>query len=90
MRYRASGKYFLREIAGETLLVSVAEDCINGMVTFNETGAFLWRRLEEGCTPEGLVSALQKEYDVPEAVAKADVARFIENAVRCGMAEQDI
>ena len=40
--------YLLREIAGEYMLVPLGESGLtfNSIVTFNETGAFIWKKLK--------------------------------------------
>ena len=72
--------FILREVAGNYIVVAVgnAVKQFNGVITLNETGAFLWKQLEKGCDEEKLLSALLEEYEVDEETAKADVKSFIE------------
>ena len=49
----------------------------NMMITLNETGKFLWERLEKGTDEEALVAALLGEYDVDEQTARKHVALFV-------------
>jgi len=71
--------FILRQIAGETMVIpSGAELNLNMMITLNETGCFLWERLQEGTTEDALVAALLEEYDVDEATARAQVVKFVE------------
>ena len=49
----------------------------NGMINLNESGAMLWRALENGATEEGLTELLLSEYDIDRAAAAADVNEFI-------------
>lgn len=71
--------YMLRKVADCFVVVpvgaAVAE--FNGMINLNEVGAFLWRQLESDTTPEAVLSAMLEEYEVDEAVAKADLDKFI-------------
>ena len=70
--------YILREIAGEYVVIPSGEDLdLNLMITLNETGSFLWKKLTDGATEEELVKALLAEYDVDEARAKNAVNAFI-------------
>lgn len=71
--------FVLKEIAGSFIVVSVGERVkeFNGVITLNETGVLLWKKLESGATEEELVKALLSEYDVDEATAKADVSGFV-------------
>ncbi len=71
--------YMLRKVADCYVVVpigaAVAE--FNGMINLNEVGAFLWRQLESETTFEAVLSAMLDEYEVDEAVAKADLEKFI-------------
>lgn len=72
--------FILREVAGNYIVVAVgsAVKQFNGVISLNETGAFLWKKLEEGCEEKDLLSALLDEYEVESAVAEADVKAFLE------------
>ena len=73
--------FVLRQVAGNYIVIGVGGDAVNfnGMVTINETGAFLWELLEKGCDKEDLLAALLKEYDVDEESAKKDITAFLQN-----------
>ena len=71
--------FILRQIAGETMVIPSGDELnLNMMITLNDTGRFLWERLQEGTTEETLVDALLDEYDVDEATARMQVAKFVE------------
>ncbi len=70
--------FILRTVAGETVAVPTgAQLQTNMMITLNETGKFLWERLEKGTDEEALVAALLGEYDVDEQTARKHVALFV-------------
>ena len=70
--------YVLREVAGNNIVVNVGGSVdFNGMITLNETGALLWRTLEQNADEKTLVQALLEEYDIDEQTALTDVKRFI-------------
>ena len=71
--------FVLRAIAGSNIVVPVgaATAQFNGMITLNDSGAFLWRELEKGADVDSLTEALLREYDVDEATARACAADFI-------------
>ncbi len=70
--------FVLRSVAGETVVVPTGDDLdLNMMITLNETGKFLWQKLEQGTEQEELVTALLGEYDVNEQTARGHVALFI-------------
>ena len=69
--------FMLRKVAGYYV---VGESCVdfNGMVNLNETGAFLFRRLQQETSREELIQALLEEYEVDEATAGQAVDGFLE------------
>ena len=71
--------FLMRTVAGKTVVLPCDEALdLNMMITLNDTGAFLWEKLQEETTQEALVAALLGEYDVDEETAKASVAAFVE------------
>jgi len=71
--------FHLREVAGQTVVLpSGAELDLNMMITLNETGAFLWEKLQEETSEAALVDALLAEYDVDKATAQRSVRVFVE------------
>ena len=52
----------------------------NGIITLNETGAFLFERMQKGTSREDLIDALLAEYEVTPDKAAADVDIFIQKA----------
>lgn len=73
-------KFILREVMGDYVAVAVGKDAkdFHGMITLNETGAFLWNALKEETTEAELVEKMLEEYDVSKDVAKKDVERFVQ------------
>ncbi len=79
--------YMLRKVADCYVVVpigaAVAE--FNGMINLNEVGAFLWRKLESETTFDEVLASMLSEYEVDEAVAKADLQRFIKELEDAGL-----
>ncbi|ACV61546.1 conserved hypothetical protein [Desulfofarcimen acetoxidans DSM 771] len=71
--------YLLREVAGSHVVVPTGKATLDftGVITLNETGAFLWKLLADGKTGQELLGALLEEYDTTEAKAKADIDLFL-------------
>ena len=71
--------YLMREVAKSHVVVPTGEAALDfsGMMTLNETGAFLWRQLEAGKTESELVAALLEDYDTAETIAQADISEFL-------------
>lgn len=72
--------FLLREVAGCYVVVPVGKTAVdfNGMLNLNETGAFLWKKLQTETTREKLIADLLDEYEVSEEVASADIDKFID------------
>ena len=67
--------FCLREMGGYFIVVPVGERNLSfhKMITLNETGAFLWKQLEQETTIEALVDALTTEYAVDAETALSDI-----------------
>jgi hypothetical protein len=50
--------------------------------SLNETGAFVWRRLEDGIARAEIVAQVVEEYDVGIAEAEIAVARLLDELVQ--------
>ena len=69
--------FILREVAGDTIVMPTGDMDINAMITLNETGAFLWKLLEQETTVEELAAAIIKEYNTDEQTAKTAAEGFV-------------
>jgi len=70
--------FVLREVAGEIVVIPSGADLdLNMMITLNDTGRFLWEKLEAGAEEGELVQDLLKEYDVDQATAQKAVDAFV-------------
>ncbi|MBR1738319.1 MAG: PqqD family protein [Firmicutes bacterium] len=81
--------YLLREVAGSFVVVPVGEETLDfsGVITLNESGAQLWKKLEKGMSKEDVVKEMLAEYDAPEDVIKKDVDEFIEKLTGADLLE---
>lgn len=72
--------YLIREIAGAYIVVPAGEQVaeFNGLMTLNETAAFIWNILVNGAEEDEIVKAIVDEYDVSQSVATNDVKKVIE------------
>jgi hypothetical protein len=72
--------FVIREIAGQYMAVPVGErvNDLHGMIALNETGAFIWKLLEDEKTEEDLARALTEEYEVSYEEALEAVREFLE------------
>lgn len=81
--------FILRNVAGTHIVVPVSQNILNyrGMLSLNETGAFLWTALEKGTDRQALLELLLEEYDVPRQVAQADMEEFLARVDAIGALE---
>ena len=83
---KLKGNLFLQQVADTWTVLPMGKDVINfdGIMTLNETGVILWKKLEEEVEKQDLVDALRAEYDVSEEQALADIEEFIEKLSLAG------
>ena len=79
-----------REVAGNNVVVAVGEasEKFNGMMKLNETGCFLWEKLEGGITRDELVNSLLEAYNVDKDTASVGVDKFIAELEKLGCIEK--
>ncbi len=81
----------LRQVADTwvVLALNAANVDLNNMLMLNETGAILWKVLENGGDLEAMADALTAEYNVSREQAKADAVEFYASLVKAGYAEAE-
>ena len=78
----------LREAAGSFIVMNTRGDLsFNGMITLNETGAFIWNCIEEGLTEEEIASKITDIYDIDRETAVRDLKIFKEKMSGAGIIE---
>ena len=72
--------FMLRKVATNFVVVPVGAASVdfNGMLTMNETGAFLFEKLQKGADKEELVEDMLKEYDVDRETATKHIDVFVD------------
>lgn len=78
--YRSKPHYILREIAGESILVSVGDGVADfcGIVKLNASAKVIWNTLQNGATKADLIQALMNAFRIPEEQAKTDTEKSLE------------
>lgn len=81
--------FILRKISDSYVVVPVGKAVVDfrGMVNLNESGALLFKTLQNGADEKELVRVLLNEYDVDESVAKKDVKHFLSKVKDAGIFE---
>ena len=76
---KANEGFLVKEVAGSFVIVPTGANIVDfsAMITINETGAFLWEKLQNEISEDELTAALTAEYDVDEDTARADVKEFV-------------
>ena len=70
--------FVLREVAGDIVVIPSGDTLdLNMMITLNETGRFLWAKLEAGAEMPELVQALTQEYEVSAQDAERHIEKFV-------------
>jgi len=64
--------FMLREVAGQWLVVPLGERVVefSGIMTLSESGAVLWRKMEQDVSSEEMIATILAEYNVDEETAK--------------------
>jgi hypothetical protein len=86
---KRKNEFVLQDVGGESLLIPVGSQVmeINGIITLNETGCYLWELLAEDCSLDELAEAVAERFDVTRAVAKVDVHHFTDEIADMGLLE---
>lgn len=80
--------FLLRNVADKNIVVPVgAQLDFSGMLTLNDTAAFLWNNLSEDTTKEDLLKKLTAEYDADSETAKNDIESFLQKLSSLGILE---
>jgi hypothetical protein len=81
--------FILRKLPGMNLVMPTGKNVktFNGSLVLNDTGAFIFEKLQKGATPEETAEALTKEYDVPLETADDDVKNTVASLIEAGVAE---
>lgn len=81
--------FALRQLADTWVILPLTKDSLdfNGMLTLNESGALLWKALEQGADRETLADALLAEYIVSREEALADADEFLRKLADAGCLE---
>lgn len=71
--------FMLREIAGTWIIMPIGANALDfkTMLKLNETGAFIWEKLQHNITKEELAAMILSEYDVDSPTVHSDVEEII-------------
>ena len=81
--------FVLRQVADCWVVLPLAAATLNfnGMLKLNDSGALLWRVLEQSADMKSLVAALTSAYDISAEQAEVDVNEFLRKLAEVGCIE---
>lgn len=87
---KAKSGFVMRTVHEGTVLVPVGSRVVdmNGMVVLNDTGKFIWERLDGSSTPEDIAQQMAEYFDVCYEDAAKDVADFVAELRTLGLLEE--
>lgn len=89
IKYKTKENYMMKDIAGDFIVIPRGSEALDfkGTVVFNETGAFLWEKLQSFTDEPSLSNALREQYGVDSAVAEQDTRDFLKKMEENGLLE---
>lgn len=81
--------FILRKVGGSNVIVPTGNEAneFNGMITVNDTGAFIFEKLQSGMNNDEIVKAITQEFEIDSNTAANDVEKFIEKMKSANMFE---
>jgi hypothetical protein len=88
--YVRNERVVCREVAGETILVSVCGDVaeLGSIYVLNPVGAAVWQELESSRSGHELVRRIAEEFDTVQETAEHDVNDFLAELMAVGLIAQ--
>lgn len=84
---RRKDDFLMHEVDGESILVPLGSQVVdmNGLITMNSTGSFVWSLLDLDRSEDELVVAVIERFDVDIERASADIRAFLDEISRMGL-----
>lgn len=81
--------FVMRDVAGQAVAIATGEasKSFHGMVKLNDTGADIWRGVEEGLAEAAIAERIAAKYEVDSERAREDVDAFIARMHEAGLVE---
>ena len=82
-KYQNSPYYILREIEEECVLIPIDEACVitNGIISLNDTSAFLWKCFETPKTIAEAIAEAKAEYEDPNNELELHINGYVKQYV---------
>ncbi len=90
-KLKMNESFVLREIGGEVVIIPTDDTSLigNGMLSPNETGAFIWKQFSEARTIPEVIQNCMKEYDGTEEEITQAVVSFVQQSLQLKMMEME-
>ena len=71
--------FMLRRIGEQNVVVAVGEASrsFNGIIRLNDSGRYLWEKLQSDISEQELLQAMLNDFDIDESTASTDISAFI-------------
>jgi len=81
--------FIVKKVVDDYVVVPVGDNFVDfsSIINLNETGAFLWKCLENDVTEDELANMLAKEYEADISEVKDDTSAFVESLKNAGLIE---
>jgi hypothetical protein len=82
--------FVVREVADKMVAIAVEDnpDCFNGMLTLNDSGAFIFKLLQSGADMKTLIAEFLKEYDATREQAEKTITNFVDKLREVNLIEE--
>lgn len=82
--------FILKTVAGNNIVIATGEQkmSFNGVMTFNEVGAAVFKLLDGTNTAENIAEKIAADYNADAEAVKKDVNALIEKMKRYGLIEE--
>lgn len=79
----------LCEVGDSCIIIAMGDSAMNmsGLTTLNETGVYLWKRIESGKSEDEILAEMTKDYEIDMDTAKADFKEFCDKLKGAGFLE---
>jgi len=77
--YKMKLKFVVRGVGNELILVPLTGNVaqMNELFTMNETGRFIWEKIDEKTTVEDIENLMTEAFSIDRDTAKIDIENFI-------------
>ncbi len=89
-KYKIKDDFILREIGGEVVIIPTNDSSLvgNGMLSPNETGAFIWKQFTHPSSIEEVTNKCLEEYDATVEQIQPAIINFVAQSLQLKIIEE--